>query len=132
LEEALGRLAERYRRSPDQLSEQQLRDYFTYLIKEKRLASSTLRTQIFAIKFFYTKTLQKPWPTTACGIFSRRHVRTAASASGCLPSATEEEPALLTEGTPDGPVENRRRCPCCGEGTMVLVETIRRQIRAPP
>ena len=50
-------------RSPDQLSEQELRDYFTYLIKKKRLASSTLQTYIFGIKFFYTKTLQKPWPT---------------------------------------------------------------------
>ena len=60
---AVRQLAGRYRRSPDQLSEQELRDYFTYLIKQKRLASSTLRTQIFAIKFFYTKTLQKPWPT---------------------------------------------------------------------
>jgi hypothetical protein len=47
-------------------------------------------------------------------------------------SATKEDPPLLTDGTPDGPVENRRRCPCCGEGMMVLVETIRRQIRAPP
>ena len=60
---AVRQLAARYRRSPDQLSEQELRDYFTYLIKEKRLASSTLRTQIFGIKFLYTKTLQKPWPT---------------------------------------------------------------------
>jgi site-specific recombinase XerD len=60
---AVRQLARRYGRSPDQLSEQELRDYFTYLIKEKRLASSTLRTQIFGIKFLYTKTLQKPWPT---------------------------------------------------------------------
>jgi len=60
---AVGQLARRYGRSPDQLSEQELRDYFTYLIKEKRLASSTLRTQVFGIKFFYAKTLQKPWPT---------------------------------------------------------------------
>ena len=60
---AVRQLAGRYGRSPDQLSEQELRDYFTYLIKEKRLASSTLRIQVFAIKFFYDKTLQKPWPT---------------------------------------------------------------------
>jgi integrase/recombinase XerD len=60
---AVRQLAGCYRRSPDQLSEQELRDYFTYLIKQKRLASSTLRTQVFAIKFFYAKTLQKPWPT---------------------------------------------------------------------
>jgi site-specific recombinase XerD len=60
---AVRQLAGHYRRSPDQLSEQELRDYFTYLIKEKRLASSTLRIQVFAIKFLYDKTLQKPWPT---------------------------------------------------------------------
>lgn len=60
---AVRQLAGRYGRSPDRLSEQELRDYFTYLIKEKRLATSTLRIQVFAIKFLYDKTLQKPWPT---------------------------------------------------------------------
>jgi site-specific recombinase XerD len=61
--QAVEQLAAYYQRSPDRLSEQELRDYFTYLIKGKQLASSTLHTQIFAVKFFYTKTLQKPWPT---------------------------------------------------------------------
>ena len=60
---AVEQLAAHYHRSPDQLSEQELRDYFTYLIKKRQLADSTLRTQIFAVKFLYTKTLQKPWPT---------------------------------------------------------------------
>ena len=54
---AVRQLAAHYGRSPDELSEQQLRDYFTYLIKQRKIASSTLRTQIFAIKFFYEKTL---------------------------------------------------------------------------
>jgi hypothetical protein len=49
--------------SPDVLTEQELRDYFTYLVKKKRIAQSTLKTYIFAIEFLYTKTLQKPWPT---------------------------------------------------------------------
>jgi site-specific recombinase XerD len=60
---AVKQLAAHYGRSPDQLSEQELRDYFTYLVKERRVASSTLRTQVFAVKFLYAKTLQKPWPT---------------------------------------------------------------------
>jgi integrase/recombinase XerD len=60
---AVERLTGYYRRSPDQLTEQELRDYFTYLVKKKRIAQSTLKTYIFAIKFLYTKTLQKPWPT---------------------------------------------------------------------
>ena len=41
---AVKQLAAHYRQSPDQISEQQLRDYFTHLIKVKRVASSTLRT----------------------------------------------------------------------------------------
>lgn len=61
--QAVQQLAAHYHRSPDQLSEQDLRDYFTYLINKRRLAASTLHTHIFAIKFFFTKTLQKPWPT---------------------------------------------------------------------
>lgn len=60
---AVEQLAAHYQRSPDQLSEQELRDYFTYLVKTKCIAESTLKTYIFAIKFLYTKTLQKPWPT---------------------------------------------------------------------
>lgn len=60
---AVEQLAAHYGRSPDRLTEQQLRDYFTYLVKDKRIAQSTLKTYIFAIKFLYTKTLEKPWPT---------------------------------------------------------------------
>ena len=60
---AVQRLAGHYRRSPDQLSEQQLRDYFTYLVEEKRVPSSTLRTEIFGVKFLFDKTLGRPWPT---------------------------------------------------------------------
>jgi integrase/recombinase XerD len=60
---AVQRLAGHYHRAPDQLSEQELREYFTYLVDEKRVPSSTLRTEIFGVKFLFDKTLQRPWPT---------------------------------------------------------------------
>jgi site-specific recombinase XerD len=60
---AVERLAKHYRRSPDQLSEQDLRDYFTCLVEEKKVAQGTLRTQIFGVKFLFDKTLQRSWPT---------------------------------------------------------------------
>jgi len=60
---AVSRLAGYFHRSPDQLSEQDLRDYFTYLVETKKVPSSTLRTQIFGVKFLFDKTLQRPWPT---------------------------------------------------------------------
>ena len=42
--DAIRELAGHYRRSPDQLSEEDIRDYFIYLKDEKKLAGSTLRT----------------------------------------------------------------------------------------
>ena len=39
------------------------RDDFTYLVDEKHVPSSTLRTEIFGVKFLFDKTLQRPWPT---------------------------------------------------------------------
>ncbi len=60
---AVHRLAAYYMLAPDRLSEQQLRDYFTYLVSEKHLSSASLRTEIYGVKFLFDKTLQKPWPT---------------------------------------------------------------------
>ena len=60
---AVQQLAEYYGRSPDQLSEQELREYFSYLVERKKIANSTLRTAIFGVKFLFDKTLQRPWPT---------------------------------------------------------------------
>ena len=52
--------------------------------------------------------------------------------SGQAPSTTNDEPTTDTEKTPDGSFEKRRKCPCCGEGNLVLVEAIPRRTRAPP
>ena len=60
---AVERLARHYHRSPDRLTEQDLRDYFTYLVEEKEVASSTLRIQIFGVKLLFDKTLGRSWPT---------------------------------------------------------------------
>ena len=60
---AVERLAAHDLRAPDQLTEQQLRDYLMYLVEDKKVASGTLRTEIFGVKFLFDKTLEKPWPT---------------------------------------------------------------------
>jgi len=52
--------------------------------------------------------------------------------TGAIPPGTDDEQTTQAEGTPDRPFEKPRKCPCCGEGTLVLVETIPRQTRAPP
>ena len=35
-----------------------------------------------------------------------------------------DEETMQTQRTPDGAFEKPRKCPSCGEGTLVLVETI--------
>jgi len=60
---AVRRLAEHYHRSPDQLCEEDLRQYFLYLANEKKVARSTATIAICGIKFFYEQTLGQQWST---------------------------------------------------------------------
>jgi len=60
--DAIRALAKHYRRSPELLTEQEIRQYFVYLEKEKCFARGTIRLRIFAIKFLYSKTLRRHWP----------------------------------------------------------------------
>ena len=57
------RLAQHYRRSPDQLSEEELRQYFLYLVQVRKVAPSTLTVALSAIKLFYQRTLGRQWKT---------------------------------------------------------------------
>ena len=59
---AVHQLAQHYRRAPDQLSEEELRQYFLFLINDKKVAESTCRIHLYEIRFFYERTLKRPWP----------------------------------------------------------------------
>lgn len=56
-------LAKHYGRSPDKLTQEEIRGFFLYLIKEKHSSQSTVTIYLSAIKFFYEKTLNRDWPT---------------------------------------------------------------------
>jgi integrase/recombinase XerD len=60
--EAVKHLTQYYRRAPDQISEDELRQYFLFLINDKKVAESTFRIHLYGIRFFYERTLQRPWP----------------------------------------------------------------------
>jgi integrase/recombinase XerD len=60
---AVWQLAAYYQRSPAQLSDADLRQYFLYLANEKKLARPTTTIALCGIKFFYEQTLKQPWPT---------------------------------------------------------------------
>jgi integrase/recombinase XerD len=60
---AVGQLAKHFHRSPDQLQEEDLRQYFLYLTNEKKVARSTATIALCGVKFLYEKTLRQQWPT---------------------------------------------------------------------
>ena len=58
-------LAEHYSKSPDLITEEELRQYFLYLKNDKQYSRSTVTVALCGIKFFYEHTLQREWPTLA-------------------------------------------------------------------
>jgi integrase/recombinase XerD len=60
---AVRDLAAYYGKSPDRISEDELRAYFLYLLHEKGVSPSTLKIAICGIKFFFEHTVQRRWPT---------------------------------------------------------------------
>jgi len=60
---AVRQLFEHFRCTPAQLSEEQLREYFLYLAKEKKVSRSTSTIALCSIKFFFQHTLRRDWPT---------------------------------------------------------------------
>lgn len=59
---AVQALAVYYGKSPDHLSDEELRQYFVYLTNERQLARSTCTIALCAIKFLYEYTLKQDWP----------------------------------------------------------------------
>jgi integrase/recombinase XerD len=60
---AVRQLAEHYHKSPDLISEEELRQYFLYLKNVKHYARNTMTIAIVGIKFFFERTLEKEWTT---------------------------------------------------------------------
>ena len=60
---AVLQLSRRYKKSPDCIDEEELREYFLYLKNEKQVAESTFSIALCGIKFFYEQTLGKEWHT---------------------------------------------------------------------
>jgi len=63
--QVVRQLAEYYGRSPDQITEEELRQYFLYLKNERQASRSTCTVAICGIKFFYEHTLKREWCTLA-------------------------------------------------------------------
>jgi hypothetical protein len=71
--DAVRRLAAHYRRSPDQLSEEEVRTYLLGL-RDRGVAQGTFKTNHGAIQFLYRRTLDRDWP-----LFGKKKDSTAPS-----------------------------------------------------
>jgi integrase/recombinase XerD len=60
---AVRQLAEHYHKSPDLISEEELRQYFLFLKNVKHYSRSTSTIAICGIRFFYQQTLNRNWAT---------------------------------------------------------------------
>src|SRR4030042_3220896 len=54
-------LAKYFNKSPQQLGEEELKEYLLYLIKERHLSEGTLRFYMAGLKFLYRTTLKREW-----------------------------------------------------------------------
>jgi len=61
--QAVRQLAAYYHKSPDQISEAELRQYFLFLKNVKHVSRSTHTLALCGIKFFYQHTLKREWHT---------------------------------------------------------------------
>ena len=60
---AVRQLAAYYHKSPDLITEDELRQYLLYLQNEKQVSASTFTIALCGLKFFYEQTLQRSWHT---------------------------------------------------------------------
>jgi integrase/recombinase XerD len=58
---AVRDLAAHFGKSPDEITEAELRTYFLYLKNDRKVSHSAFRVALCGIKLFYEKTLQRQW-----------------------------------------------------------------------
>lgn len=60
---AVQKISEHFDKLPDQITEDELREYFLYLKNVKKYGRSASTLAMCGLKFFYTYTLKRDWPT---------------------------------------------------------------------
>jgi site-specific recombinase XerD len=60
---AVAQLSAYAKKSPDKITDEELRDYFLHLRNVKQVSCSTMRVALCGIKFFVEKTLGRSWTT---------------------------------------------------------------------
>ncbi|HTB13115.1 MAG TPA: site-specific integrase [Bryobacteraceae bacterium] len=58
---ALRQFAEYFRRPPDQLGPEHIREFQLDLLRDRRLAPTTVKQRMAAVQFFFAQTLKRPY-----------------------------------------------------------------------
>lgn len=88
----VAEFARHIHRSPHQLGPEHLRQYQAYLFRKRKLNPKTMTQHVAALRFFFVKTLKKPWGTDQTPYPKKgRHLPTVLS---------PEEVALLINSAP--------------------------------
>src|SRR5260370_27852697 len=93
--QAVRRLAAHYKRSPDLLSEEEVRAYLLHLRDQRGVARGTFKTNHGGIRFLFHRTLDRDWPL----LLKKESARPRSSV--CPPSCRTLRSAhsLAAEGT---------------------------------
>lgn len=59
--QAVERFAKHFRKRPDQLNREHLREYQAYLLRERKLEPRTVKLHVSALRFFFVKTLKRAY-----------------------------------------------------------------------
>lgn len=60
---SVSQLAKHYHKSPDKITEEELRQYFLFLKNDKKYARATCTIALCGIKFLFDHTVKREWPT---------------------------------------------------------------------
>ncbi len=80
---AVTKLAQYYKRPPDQLDKEEIRSYLLYLITERKLSPNTMTATIAGLRFFYNETLG--WDETK--LFIQKECSLSIKTGGVLKAA---------------------------------------------
>jgi predicted Zn-ribbon and HTH transcriptional regulator len=105
---AVRQLAQHYHKSPDLITEEELRQYFLYIKNVKKYSRAASTIAICGIKFFYEKTLNRKFTTLE------------------LVRAPRERKSGVARVGPEP-----QRCPNCGS-ELILVRAFKARGREPP
>ncbi len=57
----VGNFAKYFSKSPDEITEEEIKEYLLHLKKDRNLADGTFRFYVAGIKFLYRTTLKREW-----------------------------------------------------------------------